>query len=54
MSEVTRVSSVEQHLSVTLWVWAHDLNVCAKHIDCVQSELWALTIQEIRNIKLLN
>lgn len=42
------------HLRVALWVWARNLHVCAKHIDCVQPGLWALTIQEMRNVKLLN
>lgn len=54
MSEVTEFSSVEQHLRVASWVWACNLQVCAKHIDCVQPGLWALTIEEIRNVKLLN
>lgn len=54
MSEVTKVSSVEQHFSVTLWLRARNLRVCAKHVDCVLPGLRALTVLEIRNVKLLN
>ena len=63
VSKVTKVSSVEQHLSVTLWVWACILHVCTKHIYSVRPgllpaalahSLTLMAVLEIRSLKIFN
>lgn len=63
VSKVTKVSSMEQHLGVTLWVWAHNLHICTKHIYSVCPgllpaalicSLTLVAMLEIRSLKLFN
>lgn len=59
VSKVPKVSSLKQHLSVTLWVWAHNLRVHTKRIYSVRPRTAAccprpFAMVEIKSLKLFN